>query len=196
MSFSRADELKKEIFRKSIHLVSAIIPTLLCINFYFILFSLAGVAIFYSICEFLRMKHIRVPVVTQVTELAARKRDENKFVAGPVTLVCGILLAAIFLEPTAARIGIYALSFGDGLASLVGKFCGRVKIPLTAGKTLEGSLACFLAVLLTSFLVCRNIKYAFILALAAMLIEVLPLADFDNVVIPIAIGSIYQFLLV
>lgn len=195
MSFTRADELKKELFRKSIHLVSAIIPTLLCVNFYFIVISLAGVAILYSICEVLRMKHIRVPIITRVTEIAARKRDENKFVAGPVTLVCGILVAAIFLEPTAARIGIYALSFGDGLASLVGKFLGRVHIPFTSGKTLEGSFACFLAVLLASFLVCRNIRYAFILALAAMLIEVLPLSDFDNIVIPIAIGAIYQFLL-
>lgn len=187
--------IHKELFRKSIHLCAALVPTLLSIAYLPVIMLLVFAAFFYTVSELLRMKGINVPVVARVTEIAARERDQNKFVAGPVTLVLGILCATIFFEPESARIGIYALSFGDGLASLAGKLFGHIHIPYTHGKTVVGSLACFTAVFLSSFAVCKNLRSAFILALVAMLIEVLPLADFDNLVIPISISAVAQFAL-
>lgn len=185
----------KEIFRKSIHLCASFVPFLLHIAYTPILALLIAAAIFYTVCEILRMKQINVPLVSQVTEFASRERDEGKFVAGPLTLVVGIIAAAIIFDEEAMRIGIYALAFGDGLASLGGKLFGRRKIPFTHGKTIAGSLVCFAAVFVSSFFVCRNIKYALILSVSAMFIEMLPLADFDNIIIPVAIGAIAQFAL-
>lgn len=185
--------IRKELFRKSIHLCSALVPTFLGMAYFPVIACLACSAAVYTVSELLRMKGINVPVVAQVTERAARERDKNKFVAGPVTLVLGIMLSAVFFEPEAARVGIYALSFGDGLASLAGKLFGRTRIPRTHGKTVVGSIACFLAVLISSFAVLRNFWQAFALALVAMLIEVLPLADFDNLVIPVVISAAAQF---
>lgn len=185
--------IRKELFRKSIHLCSALVPTLLHFAYYPVVALLVLVAVVYTISELLRMKGVNVPIVAKVTEIAARERDQNKFVAGPVTLVLGILCAAIFFEPEAARIGIYALAFGDGLASLAGKLFGHIHIPHTHGKTIVGSLACFLAVFVSSFAVCRNLYHALVLALVGMLIEVLPMADFDNLVIPVAIAAVAQF---
>ena len=95
------------------------------------------------------------------------------------------------MPPEAARIGIYALSFGDGTASLVGKLIGRVTIPFSGGKTVAGSLACFVAVYISCFCVCRNVLISFFVALSAMIIEVLPLKDFDNVIIPFVVGGIF-----
>ena len=187
--------LFKEIFRKTIHLCSAMVPTLLAIAYWPVIGLLVFALFGYCLSEYVRFKGIEVPVISKITTIAARKRDENKVVFGPITLVIGIISAALLWNLEAARIGIYALSFGDGFASLVGKMIGRVHIPFTNGKTAAGSLSCFIAVFISSFCVCQNASVALILAVIAAVVEVIPLTDFDNIVIPILIGGIAQFLL-
>lgn len=188
------ETIRKEIFRKLIHLCSAFIPLFLSFAYWLIISGLVLVVIIYIIAEILRLKGYKIPIISFITEKAARQRDENKFVFGPVTLVLGILLAALILPLEYAKIGIYALSFGDGFASLIGKAFGRITIPFTGGKTLAGSLACFTAVFICTLIVTRNPLITLLVALVAMLIEVLPLSDFDNIIIPIAIGSWYYLL--
>ncbi len=188
--------LAKEFFRKSIHICSAFIPLLLHYAYPLTLSLLGTALVVYSICEILRVyKGISVPIISAVTAAAARKRDENRFVVGPVTLVLGIILSSLLFSEKAACIGIYALAFGDGLASLGGKLFGRVQIPFTEGKTVAGSLTCFLAIFISSFLVCHSAGTALVLAASGMFIEVLPLRDADNILIPVAIGCIAQVLL-
>jgi phytol kinase len=185
----------KEFFRKSIHLCSALVPTLLTYAYVPVLVVLLGSLIVYVCSELLRSRGIEVPVIAHITEIAARKRDENKFVLGPVTLVLGIVAAVFMWQPEAARIGIYALAFGDGLASLGGKLFGRVHIPFTHGKTVAGSITCFTAVFCSAFAVCGNAFTSLILACSAMIVEVIPLGDFDNLIIPVLIGGLAQYLL-
>ena len=191
----RLNAILKELFRKSIHICSSFIPLFLKLAYWPVIVLLVLAVIVYSISEVLRSKNIELPLISKVTEIAARKRDENRFVLGPVTLVCGILLAALLLPLDYARAGIFALAFGDGLASLMGKLFGKITIPGAHGKTAAGSLTCFFAVFITTFCCCGNCFIALIIALCAMFIEILPLADFDNLIIPPAIGWIY-FLLV
>ena len=99
------------------------------------------------------------------------------------------------LPPDCARVGIYALAFGDGLASLGGKIYGRVKLPHTGGKTLEGSLTCFAAVFISTFLVTKLSIVSLIVAFVATIIEVLPLGDWDNMLIPTCAGGAYWLLI-
>lgn len=195
----RTKLLLKELFRKSIHLGSALVPVVLEKNYWFTVGLLVFALIAYIICESLRLKGIKIPVVSRITELAARQRDEHKFVLGPVTMVLGILLC-IFINsyPPGCKIGIFALAFGDGLASLSGKLFGKVHIPFTRGKTVAGSLTCFTAVFISSFIVFSSVGEtgaamgaagaSVLLASAAMFIELLPLADLDNIIIPPVIG--------
>ena len=185
----------KEVFRKSIHLCSALVPTFLAFSYWKVLSALGVVLLAYCASEYVRLRGIEVPVISKITAIAARKRDENKFVLGPVTLVIGIICASLLWKPEAARIGVYALAFGDGFASLVGKLIGRVHIPFTNGKTAAGSLACFIAVFLSSFAVCHNCLVALVLAVIATLVEVVPMTDFDNIIIPILIGGVAQWML-
>lgn len=184
----------KEIFRKSIHICSAFVPLFLRIAYWQVIFFLIFALIAYSVCEFLRLKGHTIPVISKITEIASRKRDENKFVLGPVTLVIGILITSLTLPLDYAKVGIYALSFGDGLASLVGKSIGKITIPGAKGKTVAGSLACFFAVFVSTFVCCKNVTLSLIIALCAMFTEALPLADFDNILIPVVIGWLFKFL--
>ena len=190
----RAAGLIKEVFRKCIHLCSALVPLLLHHFRVQTLVLLAAAGLAYTVAELLRQRGHEVPLISAVTAAAARKRDENRFVLGPVTLVVGILVTALLFDELAATIGIFALAFGDGLASLAGKLFGRVVLPFSQGKTAEGSLACFAAVFISCYLACTTAESAPAnparVSLAAscmgMLIEAMPLKDLDNVVIPIA----------
>ena len=187
----RLNAIFKELFRKSIHICSSFVPLFLKLAYWPVIVLLLLALIFYTLSEILRSKGIELPLISKVTEIAARKRDENHFVLGPVTLVCGILLAALLLPLDCARVGIFALAFGDGLASLMGKLIGKITIPGAHGKTAAGSLTCFFAVFISTFCCCGNCLIALTVALCAMFIEILPLSDFDNLIIPPAIGFVY-----
>ena len=191
----RSVDVTKELFRKSIHMFSATLPFLLKFAYIPILILLTLALIIYCISEIARIHGHEIPLISAVTAAAARQRDANRFVLGPVTLVLGIIIAALLWKEDAAAAGIFALAFGDGLASLSGKLVGQVKVPLTQGKTVAGSLTCFCAIFISSFLVSGKAGTALCLAGAGMFIELLPLKDFDNVIIPVAIGGLYTLLL-
>ena len=89
------NSILKEVFRKSIHLCSAFIPLFLTFAKYPVIILLLCALVLYTISEILRLNGISIPVISKVTEVAARKRDENKFVLGPVTLVVGIVIASL-----------------------------------------------------------------------------------------------------
>ena len=127
--------------------------------------------------------------------MAARERDRGKFVLGPLTLALGIILCALLCPQEAAAAGILALAFGDGLASLAGKLVGNLHIPWTGGKTCAGSLMCLIAIFVSSFCVLRRADAALVIALCGMIIEALPLKDFDNILIPLLLGKLAQFFL-
>ena len=188
----RLNAIFKELFRKSIHICSSFVPLFLKLAYWPVIGLLVLALIAYTVCELLRTKNINILLISKITEIAARKRDENHFVLGPVTLVCGILLAALLLPLDCARVGIFALAFGDGLASLMGKLFGKITIPGAHGKTAAGSLTCFFAVFISTFCCCGDCFISLCVALCAMFIEILPLSDFDNLIIPPAIGLLYM----
>ena len=190
----RLNAIIKELFRKSIHICSSFVPFFLALAYWPVIGLLVLAICVYTISEILRAKGIYLPLISKVTEIAARKRDENHFVLGPVTLSLGILCAALLLPLNCAKVGIFALAFGDGLASLVGKLIGKITIPGAHGKTAAGSLTCFFAVFVSTFCCCGNCLIALLVGVCAMVIEVLPLADFDNLIIPSAIGYIFSLL--
>jgi dolichol kinase len=188
-----ANDIIKELFRKSIHLCASLIPFFLYYFHYPVLIGLSIILVLYIVSEILRRKGIKIFLVSKITEAAARKRDEDKFVLGPVTLTLGILVSAFFFNPIPATIGIYALAFGDGLASLVGKMFGKTIIPYTQGKTVAGSLACFTAIFISASVTCENAFVGLVVACIGTVIELLPLKDFDNLIIPVLIATICQF---
>ncbi len=184
------NDLLKEFFRKTIHICASLVPFLASWHYSLTITALCLVTLAYVYCEYNRMRGRPIPFVSRITAYASRRRDDGRFVLGPVTLSLGILFTLLLFPPSAARVGIFALAFGDGVASLAGKIYGRIKIPGARGKTLEGSSACLIAVYASTMAVTHNPVIALEAALFAMLIEVLPLKDYDNFFIPLAISSL------
>jgi len=189
-----SQEIRTELLRKGIHLLIAFVPGIASLNLGLAMGLLSGGVLFYAACERLRMQGYYFPIISPITALADRRRDGKRFVLGPVTLGIGALLALILYPNPAASIAIYALAFGDGLSSLVGKAYGSVRLPFTGGKSLEGSLACLLAVFVASIAITGDAKRSPIVAVSAALIEAAPTKDFDNIVLPVAVGVIATLL--
>lgn len=182
------EEIAIELTRKSIHLLIAFVPFLLSLSRPLAIALLAGGTAAYAIFETLRMKGISIPIVSALTAKAARLRDDGHFVIGPVTLGIGALLSVLLFEPGPASIAIYVLAFGDGFSSLVGKTLGKIRIPYTRGKSLEGSLTCFTVSMLSSLAVSGKAGPSLIIAAVSTIVEAAPTKDWDNILLPLAAG--------
>ena len=187
-------ELRTEIIRKIIHFSIALSPAMAYINKPFTVAFLVIGVLSYTYMEYLRLSGIKVPIISSLTKMSSRPRDTG-FVIGPVTLGTGALLALLFYPSPAAAIGIYALAFGDGIASLVGRFFGSHRPEFLLGKSIEGSFACFVAVLFSAYVVSGSFSVAMIAASTATAVEALPLKDYDNIVIPVIVGFVVNIAL-
>jgi phytol kinase len=185
------EELQKELLRKSIHMTIAVVPALAqLVGVTFTLALLAAGTLFYTYSEFLRAQGTEIAFIGKMTAIAARGRDQGKFVLGPITLGLGAMIALMLYPNPAAAVAIYALAFGDGLSSLAGKLFGTLEIPFTGGKTLEGSATCLLAVFLSTLVVTGLPRESLLLAVVAASVELLPSKDVDNLILPMVVGAL------
>jgi dolichol kinase len=189
------EKLKTELVRKGIHFLIALTPALASLHKPGTMVFLAGGTLFYVGVELLRFSGRRVPFISSITKMASRPRDEGHFVLGPVTLGAGAFLALLVFEPLPAAIAIYALAFGDGLSGIIGRVFGRLRPRFLLGKSVEGCLSCFAAVFVSAWLVCRDAPVTLAAALCAMVIEALPLRNWDNIIFPLAVGFAVQVIL-
>lgn len=189
------EQIQHEVLRKSIHLLVALVPLLAAFNLFATMALLAGGTLLYTFAEMIRQKGRYVFIISDVTVLAARDRDMGRFVMGPVTLGLGAMLSLLLYPEPAASLAIYALAFGDGFASLIGTLWGRVKIPYTGGKSIAGSLSCLLAVFFISYKLTVNPLYALIIASTATVLEMFPLKDIDNLILPVGTGLVASLLI-
>ncbi len=184
------ESFQGEMLRKALHLLIAFVPQLASIDLQVTMILLAGGTLFYVFAEQLRLEGTPVLIVSQLTVIASRQRDKGRFVLGPVTLGVGAMLSLLLYPSTAAAIAIYTLAFGDGFASLAGKLLRSPAIPFSRNKTLAGSLACFLAVLLATWKLTGRLSIAAIIAVAATGLELIPIRDFDNLLLPVGTGFV------
>jgi phytol kinase len=184
------ERFQGEIVRKSLHFLIALVPVLASVNLSATLGLLAAGTLFYAFAESSRLSGIPIPLVSSLTLIASREKDRKGFVLGPVTLGLGAMLALILYPLPAASLAIYALAFGDGIASLAGTMLRGPRIPLFVGKTLPGSLACFAAVFAVTLAVTQRPLNALVLGAAGALLEAIPAGNFDNIVLPVGVGLI------
>jgi dolichol kinase len=186
-------DFKTESVRKSIHFLIALSPSMAAVNKLVTVSILVLGTLAYLIMEYLRLSGVKIPVISSLTSISSRPRDRGRFVMGPVTLGLGALLALLLYPSPVAAVAIYALAFGDGFASLIGMFFGNIRPAFLHGKSVEGSLACFIAVLISAYGVSSNMRVAVAAALTAMTVEALSFGDYDNLALPVVVGLVVRF---
>ena len=192
------DGLGVEALRKSIHLLVALVPVIAAMNVALAMELLAAGTLFYVMAEHARRSGVAIGLISDLTLLASRHREKDRFVTGPVTLGIGAMLALLLYPMQASVIAIFALAFGDSFASLVGKAVGGVRVPLTAArtaKTLAGSAACLVTVTFLSVRMGADVGRALWIGVAAAVLEAYAPQDLDNVLVPVGTGLVATILL-
>jgi phytol kinase len=189
------ERFRGEIVRKSLHFLIALVPLLAGFSLTGTLFLLGFGTLFYTFAETSRRRGRPVFVVSDLTLIASREGEKGRFVLGPITLGLGAMLSLILYPEPAASLAIFALAFGDGIASLAGKVLRGPTIPFTRGKTLSGTLACFLVVFLVTLRVTARPVESLAIAGAAAFLEAIPAGNFDNLIVPFGVGLLAERLL-
>jgi dolichol kinase len=146
-----------------------------------------NVALLYSISELLRLEGRDLPLISQITRLAASQSELNGFAAAPLYFAFGILLTLALFPSPASGAAVAMFCLGDSAASLFGGLIST-SLPFNKRKTWEGSLAgFFFAFLAGTFFISPLL--ALIGAAIAMTVEVLPLPVNDNVLVPVITGA-------
>lgn len=98
-------------------------------------------------------------------------------------------------------VGVFATSFGDGLAGVVGQAVKRRNPEIYRGKTLVGSLACFLLTTFSSFLLFivygmpLHVGHAAAIGLFAAGVELLTSHGLDNITVTLSSAALAFFFL-
>ena len=115
-------------------------------------------------CVALDVARHRLPTASAFFEANGLKPCERGGLTGTSYYVMGVyinLLAATWWPATQRLwfLGLWFLAFGDPAAALVGSRCGRYVVARTAGKTVEGTCACFAACICiaVAFLSCPSV---------------------------------------
>ena len=186
-------DLKKELWRKSIHFSGVFFLPLLFWNRNFFA-SLVGVyLLIYLFSEWMRAQGKKVPLLSALTEKCKRK-DEMKGLSWPAIFISisAIVTPYLFGVPAAA-VGLAQIFVADVAANFAGLMWGKKKIAFSKGKTWMGSLAFFVT---ASAVSCLFVPFprAIGLGLAGAIIESLPLKDADNLAVPLGVGLLTHLL--
>ncbi|HAK94261.1 MAG TPA: hypothetical protein DCM87_04490 [Planctomycetes bacterium] len=177
---------RSELVRRGIHAMAFVWPFLALPNPPAAAALLTAAMLAYTVSEYFRLNGFSVPLIGAVTRHALRARETRRFAFAPLALGFGVLTCLEFPAPV-SYVAIGVVAFGDGMASIVGRFWGRLPLPWNRRKTVEGTLAGFAASLCVC-LVWLPWPAALLVALFAALLESLPFGDLDNAIVPVAAG--------
>ena len=182
--------MKSELARKALHILIAFVPALAAVSLSHTALLLMVGLLLYCSAESVRYLGFSPPVISSITRYVLRKREEGHFALGPVTLGLGALLSLLLFPPKAAALAVYVMAFADCSAGLIGQFLVRHRPAFMLGKSVEGTLAGFAAAALLGFLLFQDLKITLAAGVISVLVDLLPLGDFDNLFLPLAVGLV------
>ena len=138
--------------------------------------------------------------------IKAMERNSGTKDLGTVYYAISLFILALITfreggKPFVGALGILVMGYGDGLAALVGEKLGKRPFgPERNHKTLEGTLAMFLASFLVIFIVVSAYSsfnpfiIGFVLAVYATIAELYTPNGFDNLTVPLGTSILYTII--
>lgn len=182
-----------EVIRKSIHVCSLIIPFsyryIFNYNRLLMFLILLGALILDFAIEMARLEQPTFRKLFHKLFGPLLRRHERRDFTGATFVILSAMLCTAFFKPEIAFLSMSYLAVGDTLAATVGMTKGKRKY-LRQNKTLEGSLACFVGILIFSLIFGNRINPLIYVVgcLMATLAEIWNIPVDDNIKIPISAG--------
>jgi phytol kinase len=137
----------------------------------------------------------------QAVKTMTRHGDRRELIRGPLYFTLIMNLAGTFFYGTGLALTTMGfLTWGDGLAPVIGSRFGKHKFNIFSTKTVEGSISFFffglLGAFILNFMFAQFVSLYFLLicAVVTTIVEAASPKDLDNILIPISIGMLYFFL--
>ncbi|MBO1223254.1 MAG: HAD-IB family phosphatase [Candidatus Scalindua sediminis] len=183
---------RQEFRRKGIHFGAVLVPFFAGVNFTLTLDLMIIITVLFMFSELLRLNGISLPIMNLITRLCIRTGEQRRFTLAPVTLSLGIILSLLLFPKLIACVVIIIVALSDSIATVTGRFYGRIRIPYNHGKTVEGSMAFFVSAFMCSiFFVPLGI--ALIVSFVSCIIESLPF-KIDNISVPLGTGFFLEMI--
>lgn len=184
---------KREVARKLLHLslVFSIISDIYLSHILTVL-SIFVLSFLYLFGELLRRNGRRLPIITELINYCCYPYEKESFLLPPFLLLFSLGLLLSIFERKVAYVGIVASTLGDVSAWFFGKLFGKVKLPYSKRKTLEGFLACFF-VTLSGSLIFLDFTKSFLVSMVVSFTESIS-EKIDNFTVPFSVGLV-RFLL-
>jgi dolichol kinase len=187
----RPAALRRELTRKTIHLLAAAAPLAYAGGAprSLLLSILGGGAVIAIAVEGGRRASERVQRTLDKAVGHLFRPHEHASITGATWLILGMLAATAILPKPLAIATMWAAAVGDPAAGLVGRTVGRIRVH-KQGKSLEGSLACLATTALGAMLLAGlRPSWALFAGITAALAE-WPRAPFDdNLRIIVGVGT-------
>ena len=175
-------DLKKELERKSIHICLSLV-----VVFYYMFGKPATlILLLAALLVSLSLEYLRIRKGIYIVH-TFRKHEKNRLAAHIYSLSGSIIAVCLYSMPVASA-AILMAAFGDAAGAIFGKAFGKTKIPMTRGKTIEGSLSELAVDFAFAMLLINDIYVAVIMSVSATFFEVFVNRINDNLSIPVMSG--------
>ena len=182
--------VRRELARKALHLLWAIVPIAYAFGAQrqLVLGVLIAACTCAMVIEIARSRSERVRLVFDRTTGLLLREHEHHAWSGATWLLLSFLIVALVFEAPIAIAAMWAVAVGDASAAIVGRTIGRHRIGRSR-KSVEGSIACALATTMGALLIAQLPPSASIIAgLSAAGAEWPTRPLDDNMRIGIAVG--------
>lgn len=178
----------REAGRKAIHIFALVMPLgLWFVPVHIARWVLFGFFLLLASIDISRWGDTRLSrFLRRRLHMVLRPHERKRFTGGTYILAAGALCSLLFAKPIAVAV-LICIIVGDTAAVFVGRSIGRIHI---GKKTLEGSLAFFVASLLCILWIPGlSLEIKLLGAAVAAVVEALPIPMDDNITVPLLAGA-------
>jgi len=197
--FQITPKISQEIkfWRTILRPLAAVFPLLyLFVDRKFMLIFIGSIALAFLLLDIVRLLSRKTNLFLFKTPLIFKQKEIRAFSSMSLFLVASFLAILLFPKEIAV-LALVFLIFGDVFAKVIGMMFGKVRI---FKKTLEGSIAYFLAAVIFGMIFQPYIGVGYLMlivgALAAAIVELIPWGIDDNISVALIAGAVMYVMVI
>jgi len=183
---------KQELVRKTFHLSGITVPiAYLFFGRYAAILYTSAALLAFLLLEFIRIRaHSLFPLV-KTADIVQRPKEKTA-IAAYVYFCMAAVVSIYFLSMNAVVVGLSAALIGDAAAAVVGVKFGKHKV--TSNKSIEGSVAGLITVIMIAYVLNCNPVVIIALGLVFLFFDLIELGIDDNFTTPLVMAVVAQTL--